>query len=189
MTPEKKYVWIGYGVVLVGIGAAVYLAFHFNSPPIVVGEGFAPFAVLYIVAQGLERLLQPASEIYAGGKEKKEIKADLLAGKDTPENRRKLLQLEADRAVIFWAVASILALLACGFLGLGLIQSIANVGGGNVPDWFNAIDIVITGLAVGAGTKPLHDLIGVIQNTKQKTDPALQKPSEENPPPAPAPAE
>lgn len=58
-------------------------------------------------------------------------------------------------------------------LGLGLIQSVALVNGGHPSDFFRAVDVVITGIAIGAGTKPLHDLIEVVQETKKEKKKAV----------------
>jgi hypothetical protein len=160
--PDQGYVLRAYVFVAGAIIAAVILTILIHAPAIVVAEGFAPFAVIYIVAQAIERLLQPLSEFVGKADDVKEAKKN--------EETERLKLLETERAVYFWALATCIALFVCGVLGLGLIQSVAEVGGGTVPGWFEALDVVITGLAVGAGTKPLHDLITVIQNTKKNTE-------------------
>jgi hypothetical protein len=175
---EKSYVIGAYVAVGVSILVAILLS-EKNDVAIEVGEGFAPFAVIYIVAQAIERFIQPFTGFTVKAAEKSEAKAALAeggteAGKAAAEKKR-LEVIEADRAVAFWAVATCLALVICGALELGLIQSVASVSGdagGAVPKWFNDIDVVLTGIAVGSGTKPLHDLIAFIQNAKQKADPA-----------------
>jgi hypothetical protein len=172
MSPKPKWVAISYVAVAVGAVIALILRPHVDVPKIEIDEGFTALAVLYIVAQAIERLMQPATELTAGAKAKKEAKEEIRKGENTLANKEKVLQIEADRAVCFWAVATILALAACLVLGLGLIQSIAAIGGGDVPSLFKAVDLLITAIAIGAGTKPLHDLIGTIQNSKQKTDPS-----------------
>lgn len=54
----------------------------------------------------------------------------------------------------------------CGAFGVLLLSAI----GLDAPEWF---DIVVTGLAIGSGTKPLHDLISNVQKAKdQREDPA-----------------
>ena len=78
----------------------------------------------------------------------------------------------ANSAVIMWALASFLGVLISAFLGLGLLHT---VGVQDAPKW---LDVVVTGLAIGGGTKPLHDLIGNLQASKDnKTDPADVKQS------------
>jgi hypothetical protein len=173
VSPKKQYVYISYGVVVVGTVIALFIRPHVSVPKIEINEGFTALAVIYIVAQAIERLMQPLTELTPGAKEKAEAKKELRAGNDVEGNKTKVLQIEADRAVCFWAVATILALAACTILGLGLIQSIASINGGNeVSSLFKATDLVLTAVAIGAGTKPLHDLIGSIQQANQKNDPA-----------------
>jgi hypothetical protein len=189
---DTMYVVGAYLVVVLGVIGAILLA-EKEAITIKVTEGFAPFAVIYIVAQAIERLLQPISGFAFKAEEKEVTKTKLAQTKqqlamarsanesgvakdkaaEAAAHQKKLKAIQADRAVAFWAVATFLALLASGALELGLIQSVANVtgkSGGSVPDWFKNLDIVITGIAIGSGTKPLHDLIGVIQNAKQKSE-------------------
>lgn len=69
-------------------------------------------------------------------------------------------------ALWIWMIATVIALLLCGWLGLRLLHAI---GLTEAPVF---IDLLVTGLAIGGGTKPLHDLISNIQKTKeQKEDP------------------
>jgi hypothetical protein len=73
----------------------------------------------------------------------------------------------ANSAVIMWALASFLGVVIAACLGLGLLHT---VGVQAAPKW---LDVVVTGLAIGGGTKPLHDLIGNLQASKEsKSDPA-----------------
>ena len=79
------------------------------------------------------------------------------------------------RAVMMWATASVLAMVVCAFLGIFLLRSVETptsgqdrhhlVGfkPGEDPD--RLLDLLVTGLVVGAGTKPLHDLISQIQTS------------------------
>jgi hypothetical protein len=80
------------------------------------------------------------------------------------------------RAVLMWATASVLAMLVCASLGVFLLRSVeaptpttAKAAAASVPskakDPNRLLDIFVTGLVVGAGTKPLHDLITQVQTT------------------------
>lgn len=78
----------------------------------------------------------------------------------------------ANSAVIMWALASFLGIVIAAWVGLGLLHT---VGVQDAPRW---VDVVVTGLAIGGGTKPLHDLIGNLQASKEsKSDPAAVKQS------------
>jgi hypothetical protein len=54
---------------------------------------------------------------------------------------------------------------SCGSFGIFLLAAC----GFDVPEFW---DIALTGLAIGSGTKPLHDLIGNIQKAgNERSDP------------------
>jgi hypothetical protein len=191
LAPDPVYIWGAYAALIVAAAIAIWLASK-NDLTIGVSEGFAPFAVIYIVAQALERVVQPLTYLMGKADKKAEAKKALTVAKtelaltvaEAPAaspaattvnaQQKKLAVIQADRAILFWAIATCLALLVCGFLDLGLIQSIAHVtnDADEVPNWFDRADVVLTGIAVGSGTKPLHDLIALIQNAKQKNNPA-----------------
>ena len=59
---------------------------------------------------------------------------------------------------------SFLAMLASGSLGLLLLRSVGLTG---APVW---ADIFVTGLAIGSGTKPLHDLISNLQQSSSQKE-------------------
>jgi hypothetical protein len=84
---------------------------------------------------------------------------------------------QAGRAVLMWATASVLAMLVCAFLGIFLLRSVetptpspAKAGTtssapSTAKDPNRMLDLLVTGLVVGAGTKPLHDLVSQIQTS------------------------
>jgi hypothetical protein len=89
------------------------------------------------------------------------------------------------RAVLMWATASVLAMLVCAALGIFLLRSVetpspakgttaatsVSSSSAHSPapspakDPNRLLDLLATGLVVGAGTKPLHDLISQIQTS------------------------
>lgn len=221
VVPEL-YVWVLAAVLLViaGVLAANLQHQAFQPTP-----GFSVFAVMYIVAQAIERLQDPfvpflgrakpatedsattpgkpaagdpgaadppadarASELasaqpsglfgYISQTEAISARDDAVAqalGKldDGGAARKAALaqrtvdQIRANLTLLMWGISSALAMLASGLFGLYLLQA---VGVKNVPIW---ADIVVTGLAIGGGTKPLHDLISNISTSKTtKQDPA-----------------
>jgi hypothetical protein len=97
----------------------------------------------------------------------------------------ELDQRRADKAVAYWALASVLGLLVSATLGLYLLHIVGLRGDGLAADgsWAGGIlsaagirhllDLLVTGLAIGGGTKPLHDLISNLQAAKDnKKDPS-----------------
>jgi hypothetical protein len=182
--------FIGLAYLLVGAGAILaWLLWKWFDP-----KGFKPapdisaFAVLYVFAQSIERLLEPLTQ-WAGRAndsldkqkavtERDEAVAALPTAANDPEvdtgealktlatKQEQVDQVRANLAVLLWAVASLVAMLVCGAFGVLLLEGI----GLDVPEWF---DIAVTGLAIGSGTKPLHDLISNIQKAKEnREDPA-----------------
>jgi hypothetical protein len=160
-----------------------------------VEDDFAVFAVFYVVAQAVERLVQPFLEpvkaaALTSAKTNLKVATDTVAAVRSSEGvdataLKTAAQAEGDahatldaiqsyRALWGWVIASAFALLVCGALGLGLIEAVASVEGGDA--WFQRVDLIVTGLAIGAGTKPLHDLISRLEKSKQNADPAT-KPS------------
>jgi hypothetical protein len=181
-----------FAYALVAVAAFVAVKWAEESDVVIkAAEGFASFAVLYIVVQAVERLVQPFTYFLGKADEKKEAEKALTdakkehvravleensvgavtAAEKAAEKEAALEGIQANRAVLFWALATAIALVVCGRLGLGLIQSVAEVTGSEgseIPAWFRNWDVVITGLAIGAGTKPLHDLISFIQSKKEE---------------------
>ncbi len=106
------------------------------------------------------------------------------AAKLVAVSQAELDQRRADKAVVYWAIGSALGLLLSGVLGLYLLHVVGLKGDGldlqggwtaairSGPSVRHMIDLLITGLAIGGGTKPLHDLIANLQEAKNgKKDP------------------
>jgi hypothetical protein len=157
------------------------------TPP----TGVGIFALFYILAQVIERILEPFAPFLgttkakdpASGKEEVTTQLGARASMDmavaaalaSPEDKagaaadaqRNVDQVRANATVVTFGVASLLAMLGAGLLEALLLETVGVEGlganGANVV-W---IDILVTGLAVGAGTKPLHDLISNIKESKE----------------------
>lgn len=194
---------------LLVIGAAVAAYFIAkgpgpDDPPLVDVDNFSIFAPMYIVAQAVERFLEPISKslddtprlklevrVATASKAKLEALPAGDAGRDglpaadaeLAKAQAALAKARATRAIKLWGLASTISLLVCAFFGLGLIEAVSKSPSTN--NNIQALDVVLTGLAVGAGTKPLHDLISRIEKAKDNADPVAQPPAT---PPAPAPA-
>ena len=91
----------------------------------------------------------------------------------------RLRRKKSIRKLVWWAVASVLGLVLCAGFGLGIFAAMAE----STEDWKDSqhfLDIALTGLVIGAGTKPLHDLITRLEKAKDNADPAT-KPTEKLP--------
>jgi hypothetical protein len=163
--------------------ALMWLAYsHWIRPgAIAIKAGYVPFAGLIVVAAALERLLEPLSQVLmpkdtsAASPKRAAARSRLQAQRAAADpattsidvqlrtHQAAVDQAAADarrtgRAIIFWAIASICGLGISGGVGLFLLQSVSS-------NHVNTLlDLAVTGLAIGAGTKPVHDLITSIQS-------------------------
>jgi hypothetical protein len=107
------------------------------------------------------------------------------AQKEAAVAQKKFHLAQSGRAVLMWATASVLAMVLCASLGIFLLRSAESPtttgeSGTSVSvkslnttpqipspakDPNRLLDLLVTGLVVGAGTKPLHDLITQIQTS------------------------
>lgn len=128
-------------LVIFALGVALAWWIPETKTPFRPVDGFVLSTGLYIGAQAIERFL----ELLPPGTGSKQTKAN--------------------RAVLISALAFVLAVLLCENLGLYLLQAVG------ATDVSGNLDVVITALAIGGGSKPLHDLIKSIEKVKE-TPPA-----------------
>src|SRR5204862_2075564 len=110
------------------------------------GADISLFAPLYILAQGIERVLEPFTSVF--GKTDGSTKNDAANERDAQLAQGNLTEAAAaqalvnrirrNRAVITWGLASFLAMVACGAFGIRLLAYARF----DVPPFW---DIVITG--------------------------------------------
>ena len=132
---------------------------------------------LFILALAIERALEPFSRKLGPDTAKRlDARDRALASRPAYDEEDNILErqsaVEMSRrltAVITWGVATGLAFLLCAQLNITLLQAVRADGSGQPPFWG---DLLVTGLVVGAGTKPLHDLVSNIEHGKNaKLDP------------------
>jgi hypothetical protein len=139
--------------------------------------GLNVFALFYVVAQAIERLLEPISNfIYSAvpttNQRDQKVAAFLSApqgntARQAADAQAALDTVRANRAVIFWAMATIISMGASAWFKLYFLHLVGITSIGRVPE------LLATGLIIGSGTKPLHDLISRIQKSSTNaSDPA-----------------
>jgi hypothetical protein len=177
-------VLIGYLAVAAGALLGILL-WRWNDPqPFTPAEGISVFAPLYIVTQAIERFIEPFSTYLGAAKPEGETKnirqpeameavySAIKAGEPDVAAKRQWLvdRIRRNKAVIAWGLACFLGMTLCGLFGIFFLRLAGFAG---VPE---EIDIIVSGIAVGSGTKPLHDLISNMQKAKeQKDDPPEKK--------------
>jgi hypothetical protein len=195
--PDASYWWTALGLIVLGVVAGTLLygpGPTGQAPP----PAVSPFAGLYVAAQALERLGEFISLIPGLGDQigattvgtqrmskRKAITDRNLARKDTlralkqgnnhlaaqkaadaAQNQHATDVIRANRSVFFWGLNSLLASLLVGVLKLDILYLIGITSGGGLL--LGALHVSVTGLAVGGGTKPLHDLIANLQQNKEE---------------------
>lgn len=159
--------------------------------PPVPPDGLTIFAGLYVAAQAIERLIEPLSKVVlrkepaegeAADKKdaaRKAVLGALQSDADPTEAAMAAIQeklnlaAKADaavkriyrfRVVVFWLLASVVGVFASAVMKLYLLNRVGIANPSRV--W----EVLATGLILGAGTKPLHDLIELISAKKSTSE-------------------
>jgi hypothetical protein len=159
---EREHEQLWYTVLGLGIPAASFLVawrLHGSTASTYrIDSQWSAFTGLFILALAIERALEPFSAKLGPDKARRTSRSEV-------EMCRRLT------AVVIWGVATGFGFLLCAALNITLLQAVRSNGSGQPPFW---ADLLVTGLVVGAGTKPLHDLVCSIERSKQ---------ARQNPPP------
>lgn len=193
--------------VLIALGYAIGSAID-GEVTFTIKDNVGFFAAFYVVAQAVERFLEPfANVLGVGDKEKAEkekkteqdnkknaekeleianlsfvstqdvnektrVRQDIenatnardQADSEIKKNEELLKKLGTNRAILYWGAASCFAVIASAGLNL---QFLAVIGFSGHEPW---VDTVVTGMVIGGGTKPLHDLIQLIEKGKESAN-------------------
>jgi hypothetical protein len=160
--PTRVAKWALFGMLLLAalVGVIWNNVGHAGTafvPSMTSTANFALFAGFYVAAQIIERLL----ELVSPGLPVWNVPdAPNPGGAATPAQlaTAKAAQVKADRALAASGLATIFGVIASCAFGLFFLGAVG-------IDASHTVDSVATGLVIGAGTKPLHDLITTIQNT------------------------
>lgn len=189
--PERGYRYLPVALLLIGVLVGWILTEALEPQPFTPVEGVGAFAVFYVAAQALERTFEllrmifPAATSGLSGETKADLKSEarvhtasalsMLAARPGSDEVKQQAQIAADAKAkeekaeattsrIAWGVNSLLAAILSGWLGLYLLEYIGLTG---IPLW---LDIGVTSLVIGGGTKPLHDLIKNLEKSKQQKE-------------------
>jgi len=139
-----------------------------------VGSTMAAYGVVFVFAAAVERVLEPFSNWLPGRNARNAYEATVAAMMNghpqvdlgmVARSKAAFDRAVADRGVILWGVATALATVVSRGSGVYLLHMVASDSWNPqaIPGW---IDAIVTGLVVGSGTKPLHDVITRVQTTK-----------------------
>jgi hypothetical protein len=174
--PAKGWAVVtGLGLAVVGAFAAFNIQ-EFAAPTIFrIGDQPTAFGALFVFAAAVERVLEPFSRFMPGRKPQARYEkavADMDNGVPGAMNAVALYKAAVDsarssRGVIMWGLATAAATVLSASGGFCLLHMLsADPGWNGVSYW---ADCLITGLVVGSGTKPLHDLITKVQSQTSST--------------------
>lgn len=193
VTPADWPWWLIGLALLVG-GILLGTRYHGEDygPTFSLQPGISAFVLFYVFAQALERLAEFVSYIpfigarwkggetttkddAATGRDQATVQAvtELAEGNDekakrqaeeAAEKQHDLDVIRSNRAVFFFCAISAAAAILAGYFE---VLFLTLVGVTNLAiQW----DIAITALAIGGGSKPLHDLITNIQKAKEEKE-------------------
>lgn len=202
--------WTLLAFAILAVGTALsYLVWRLVKPAdFMPSSSYAVYAGLFVMALAIERILEPFSGLFVPSTKKKKMMSNITTAHakhaqaiaaTSPRDTAPAIQAQREavvaqndfhrsqgiRAVLMWATAAVLAMVACAALGIFLLRSVetpsaakgsaasasANFSSitpstpGPARDPNRLLDLLVTGLVVGAGTKPLHDLISQIQTS------------------------
>jgi len=182
--PEPDQYALVISLFLLVAGGAAGCGLGSAAPAITLKPTASPFALFYIVAQALERafeflqlILPRIGSTRAGttavSKQEAATVRDAALARAISEPTQALVteaaeaqttvdRVRLNRALLAWTSTSALAMVVSGQLGLRLLATVADYPAGLV----SYIDVIVTGLVIGAGTKPLHDLTSLLQKAK-----------------------
>jgi predicted lipid-binding transport protein (Tim44 family) len=173
--PRWQFYAASLALIAIGVLAGTYVYDHLSggvafSPP----TGIGIFALFYVVAQVIERIQEPFAPLVQEdkkdeGQAKQARDEAVAAALSTPTTQNAsaaanaqavVEQRRANTRVLLFGTGALLGMVGCGYLHAFFLKT---VGVSGIQPW---VDLLITGLVVGGGTKLLHDLISNLQAAK-----------------------
>jgi hypothetical protein len=147
---------------------------HAPSTPV---QGLTIFATFFVAASAIERLLEPlagflpSSQDAKADAQTKMVAAGQAVASGSPDSTAHLQNaaaaaddanfMEYWKSVSLWTLATVVAMAAAALLRLYFLHTVG------ISNGTRTIEILATGLIIGSGTKPLHDLVTLISQTSK----------------------
>lgn len=174
--PAKGWATVtGLGLAAVGAVGAYNIDFFAGHTPFPIGDETSTFGALFVFSAAVERILEPFSRFMPGGTQQARYEkavADMDNGVPGAMNAAAYYKAAVDsarssRGILMWGLATCAATLLSAGSGFCLLRLLSSDPGWNgVAYW---VDALVTGLIVGSGTKPLHDLLNKVQKQSNTT--------------------
>jgi FtsH-binding integral membrane protein len=127
--------------------------FTYSSARSTPTPGLTILAVLFVGALAIERLLEPIAPYLQQLLERR-------ATRKASSTATAPKSAQANMAILLWAIASSVGIVAAAVMKVYLLKAVGIASPGRV------LDVIATGLVLGAGTKPLHDLVTLVSPNK-----------------------
>ncbi len=167
---------VSIAFLLVALGTALAYALQRwgnHAVPFRIGNQTSAYAGLVVFSAAVERFLEPFSSWLPGSKAGNEYEGTVAAMtnghpavtlREVAAAKARMDRAQSNRTILIWGLATAVATVAAGASGFYLLHMIAaSDWSAQLPNW---VDALVTGLVVGTGTKPLHDLITRAQASK-----------------------
>jgi hypothetical protein len=169
--PMPWAVLVGFGLTALGGFGAWGITMTAQPNPFPASGATSVFGALFVFAAAVERLIEPLTR-WMPGREAQARYERAMADMDNgvpgaisaaAHFKAAAEQARSARAVIMWGIATALATLLSASAGFYLLHMVSSDPGWHgVSSW---VDALVTGLVVGSGTKPLHDLFTRVQQS------------------------
>ncbi|NUT31790.1 MAG: hypothetical protein HOV79_01825 [Hamadaea sp.] len=162
------------GVVGGGLFGAWLIWQNFEAPTFRATSEGSIFAGIVVFTAAVERFMEPFMRWLPGRAAQNRYAWALAAMENghgstaaAAKAKAEFDQAKSDKGVLAWGLATALATVMSASGGFYLLHMIAeNPQWDAIPTW---VDALVTGLIVGGGTKPVHDLISRVQQAKEKS--------------------
>jgi hypothetical protein len=171
----KRLEWSIASIIVLAVGFAVGRtllgdANASDNSLLVVSSQWSAFGALFVLTLALERAIEPFSDVLGPNTTEASQTAGESGNKD---DKRVLTDARRLTALVTFSVATAVAWVLAGGLKILLLSAIVDTTKGSAPN--TTLDLLVTGLVVGAGTKPLHDLVSNLQKTSEAKSKSADK--------------
>lgn len=151
------------------VGFGVHKAWFAGKEPFEIAGSLSVFAVLFVLALAIERMIQPFAPKL--GPDSSEAKQTLTKAEQLPDEtagkavaiahaKRDVDDARERTAIVTWGAASALGFILSAALNVTMMGTV--LARGQQPRYW--VDLLVTGFVIGAGTKPLNDLVTRLQD-------------------------
>lgn len=129
---------------------------------LVVSSEWSAFGALFVLTLAIERVVEPFSDFLGPNTTQASQKA---GSSGLAQDKKELTDARRLTALATFSVATMLGWILAGWLKILFLSAIVDTTLGSAPN--TGVDLLVTGLVVGAGTKPLHDLVANLQKSSE----------------------